>query len=65
MVMADDHLVMRYGKTRKDLNRNFLILVLDTGEAIMSDEDMRKGLRKPFFGTSGFIEQMYKTHFPC
>ncbi len=63
--LADDHLVMRYGKSRKDLNRNFLILVLDTGEMIMSDEDMRKGLRKPFFGSSGFIEQMCKTHFSC
>ncbi len=63
--LADDHLVMRYGKTRKDLKRNFQILVLDEGEMIMSDEDMRKGLKKPFFGSSGFIEQMYETHFSC
>ncbi|MFV1957371.1 MAG: hypothetical protein ACC640_06300, partial [bacterium] len=34
--LADDHLVMRYGKTRKELNRNFQILVLDEGEMIMS-----------------------------
>jgi hypothetical protein len=63
--LADDHLVMRYGKTRKELNWNFQLLVLDKGEMIMSDKDMRKGLKKPFFGSSGFIEQMYKTHFPC
>jgi len=41
------------------------MLVLDDEELIMSDEEMRKGLSKPFFGTSGFIEQMYKTHFPA
>jgi len=63
--LTGDHLVMRYGKTRKDLNRNFMMLVLDDEELIMSDEEMRKGLSKPFFGTSGFIEQMYKTHFPA
>ncbi len=63
--LADDHLVMQYGKTRKNLNWNFLLLVLDEEELIMPDEDMRKGLKKPFFGTSGFIGQMYKTHFPA
>ena len=37
------------------LNRNFQILVLDEGEMIMSDEDMRKGLKKPFFGSAGKV----------
>ena len=63
--LADDHLVMRYGKTRKQLHRNFQILVLDDDGPLMSDQEVRKGLSKPFFGSSGFIEQMYKAYYPC
>jgi len=63
--LTDDHLVMRYGRKGTALHRNFRMLVLDETEPVMSDEQMRRSLRKPFFGSSGFIEQMYQLHFPC
>jgi putative transposase len=63
--LADDHLVMRYGKTRRELNSYIEVLVLGDDGPVMSDEEMKKGLSKPFFGSSGFIEQMYKAYFPC
>jgi putative transposase len=65
VVLTDDHLVMRYGRTRRELNRNFELLVLGDEWPTMPDEEIQKGLRKPFFGSSGFIEQMYKAFYPC
>lgn len=63
--LADDHLIMRYGKTRRELNRNFELLVLGQEGPVFSDQEISKGLSKPFFGSSGFIEQMHRAYFPA
>ena len=58
--LAGDHLVLLWGKKHSEYVR---ILVREEGEAF-PDEQVKKGLRKMFFGSSGFIQQMFKTHFP-
>jgi len=59
--LTDDHLVMRYGRKKKDLHRNFQILVLSEG-TLFTDEQVKKGLRRMFFGSADFMQRMYDTH---
>ena len=59
--LADDHLVMRWGKGKKRAREYFKILVLDEG-AGFTDDEVKKGLRRMFFGSKDFQQHMYKTH---
>jgi putative transposase len=59
--LADDHLVMRWGKSKKRVREYFKILVLDEG-ANFTDEQVKKGLRRMFFGSKDFMQHMYETH---
>jgi putative transposase len=61
VVLVDDHLVMRWGKNKRRVREYFQILVLDEGFGI-SDEQVKKGLKKMFFGSSDFIQRMHETH---
>lgn len=59
--LANDHLVLRWGKTKKRVREYFKILILDEGAAF-SDEQVKKGLRRMFFGSADFMQHMYNTH---
>lgn len=59
--LADDHLVLILGKSRKKIQRYYRLLVLDEG-AGLSDEQVKKGLRRMFFGSADFIKHMFDTH---
>jgi putative transposase len=59
--LADDHLIMRWGKSKKRIREYFKILVLDEG-ASFTDEQVKKGLRRMFFGSKDFQQHMYETH---
>jgi putative transposase len=59
--LTNDHLVLRWGKTKKRVREYFKILILDEG-AGFSDEQVKKGLRRMFFGSADFMQHMYNTH---
>ncbi|MDT8367187.1 MAG: transposase [bacterium] len=59
--LAGDHLVMRWGKSKKRVREYFKILVLDEG-AGFTDEEVKIGLRRMFFGSADFMQHMVNTH---
>ncbi len=61
VVLVEDHLVLRWGKSKHMVREYFRILVLDE-EMGLSDEDVKKGLRKMFFGSADFIQHMHDTY---
>ena len=58
VAMAKDHLVLLWGKKHPEYVR---ILVQEEGEGF-PDEQVKKGLRKMFFGSKDFVQRMYETH---
>jgi putative transposase len=58
---ADDHLVLKLGKKKNKVQEYFRILVLDEGQKF-SDETVKKGLRRMFFGSADFIQHMREVH---
>lgn len=61
VILVEDHLVMRWGKNKKHLSINFRILVLSE-DAMLTDEQVKKGLRKMFFGSADFMQRMHEIH---
>ena len=59
--LVEDHLVMRWGRKKNRVSEYFRILVLSDG-AMFTDEQVKKGLRRMFFGSADFMQQMHKTH---
>ena len=59
--LVEDHLVLRWGKGKRRTREYFKILVLSEGIWI-SDRQVKKGLRRMFFGSADFIQHMYDTH---
>ena len=59
--LAEDHLVMRWGKRKKRVREYFQILVMSEGIWI-SDKEVKKGLRRMFFGSADFMQRMHDTH---
>ena len=59
--LAEDHLVMTWGKRKRRTREYFKILVLDEG-AGFTDEEVKNGLRRMFYGSKDFQQHMYKTH---
>ena len=57
--LVEDHLVMRWGKKR--VREYFRILVLSEGTWI-NENDVKKGLRRMFFGSADFMQRMHDTH---
>jgi len=61
MVLVDDHLVLRLNGNKRKIGEYFRVLVLN--DAIwISDHEVKKGLRKMFFGSADFIQHMHDTH---
>ena len=56
--LVGDHLVLLWGKKHQEYVR---ILVQEEGEGF-PDEQVKKGLRKMFFGSKDFVQRMYETH---
>jgi len=61
VVLVDDHLVMRWGKGKRKIREFFQDLVMSEGVEL-TDNDVKKGLRRMFFGSADFMQQMYDTH---
>jgi len=61
MVLVDDHLVLRLNGNKRKVREYFRTLV-DYDEIWISDHDVKKGLRKMFFGSADFIQRMHSTH---
>jgi len=61
VILVEDHLVMRWGRKKNRVSENFRILVLNEG-AMFTDDQVKKGLRRMFFGSADFIQQMYNTY---
>lgn len=59
--LVEDHLVLRWGKGKRRTREYFQILVLSE-EIWISDREVRKGLRRMFFGSADFMQQMHDTH---
>jgi putative transposase len=65
VVLVGDHLVLRWGKSKHRVREYFRILVLDEG-AEFTDEQVKKGLKRMFFGSADFTQRMRDTHCqPC
>ncbi|MDF1537079.1 MAG: transposase [bacterium] len=61
VLLVDDHLAMRWGKGKRRSREFFKILVLDEGFGF-TDDNVKKGLRRMFFGSADFKQQMYDTY---
>ena len=59
--LVEDHLVLRWGKKKKRISEYFRTLVL-FDEIWISDMEVKKGLRRMFFGSADFIQRMHNTH---
>ena len=61
VVLVDDHLVLRLNGNKRKVGEYFRVLVLNE-EIWISDREVKKGLRRMFFGSADFIQLMYDTH---
>ncbi|UCF88785.1 MAG: transposase [bacterium] len=61
VAVVEDHLVMRWGRKKGQVGEYFRILVLSE-EIWISDQEVKKGLRRMFFGSADFVQQMYTTY---
>ena len=61
VILVEDHLVLIWGKNKKKIRKNFQLLVLSEGIWI-SDREVRKGLRRRFFGSADFIQRMHDNY---
>ena len=61
VALVEDHLVLLWGKRKHQLQEYFRTLVLGEGITI-SDEMVKKGLKKMFFGSADFIQRMHDTY---
>jgi hypothetical protein len=59
--LVEDHLVMNWGKSKRRVREYFQILVLSDGMGI-SDNEVKKGLRRMFFGSADFMQRMHDTY---
>ena len=59
--LVKDHLVMSWGKSKKRVREYFQVLVLSEGIWI-SDKEVKKGLRRMFFGSADFMQRMHDTY---
>ncbi len=59
--LVEYHLVMRWSKKKNRVSKYFRTLVLSEG-AMLTDEQVKKGLRRMFFGSADFMQQMHDTY---
>ena len=68
MALSEDHLVIEWGDNGDNkvrLHNYFKILVMDEGLGIPSEKMTRIGLKKQFFGSADFIQQMSRAYLDC
>lgn len=61
LYLQGDHLAIRFGEDQEGLHRFFRTLVSDQPSGL-PESWVRDGLRRPFFGSSGFIQRMTETY---
>jgi len=59
--LVEDHLVLTWGRKKKQVGEYFRILVLSEG-SMFTDDQVKRGLRRMFFGSADFMQHMYNTH---
>ena len=59
--LVEDHLVLSWGKSKRRVREYFRTLVLTEGIEI-SDSQVKKGLRRMFFGSADFMQRMHDTY---
>jgi putative transposase len=60
VLLTKDHLILKLGKHHKT-QKYFQTLVLDEYDSI-DDQEVKKGLKRLFFGSADFIQQMHQTY---
>ena len=65
MALTEDHLVIEWGDDKAKLRDYFKILVMDEGLGIPSEKLTRMGLKKQFFGSTDFVQQMSRAYLDC
>ena len=61
VILVDDHLVLRLNGNKRKVSNYFRTLVLSE-ETGPSDMEIKKGLRRMFFGSADFMQRMYETY---
>ena len=59
--LEKDHLVLIWGKRKKRIGQYLRDLVLSE-ESTFTDDQVKKGLRRMFFGSADFLKHMYEIH---
>jgi len=62
MVLSEDHLVIEWGDDKQRMRDYFKILVMDEGMGIPSEKLTGMGLKKQFFGSADFLQQMSRAY---
>ncbi len=65
MALSKDHLVIEWGDGKQRMQDYFKILVMDEGLGLPSEKLTRMGLKKQFFGSADFIQQMSRAYLDC
>jgi putative transposase len=65
MALTEDHLVIEWGDDKAKLRDYFKILVMNEGLGIPSEKLTRMGLKKQFFGSTDFVQQMSRAYLDC
>jgi putative transposase len=65
MALSKDHLIIEWSDDKERMRNYFKILVMDKGTGIPSEKMTRIGLRKQFFGSADFIQQMSRAYLDC
>jgi len=60
VAMAGDHLVLLWGKKHKEYLR--ILVQGENMDKVFSDEQVKKGLRKMFFGSADFVQRMQEAY---
>jgi len=59
--LVEDHLVLKWGRRKIRVGEYFQTLVLSEWE-MFPDDQVKKGLRRMFFGSADFMQYMYNTY---
>jgi hypothetical protein len=62
MALTEDHLVIEWRDDKEMLRNYFKILVMDEGLGIPSEKVTGMGLKKQFFGSADFVQQMSRAY---
>ena len=62
VILVEDHLVLNWGKRKKNRVRDYFQLLVISEGTMLTDEQVKKGLKRMFFGSADFIQRMHDTY---